>query len=131
MAEKWSRRLTASTPDMQTGVMNVRENPAAKAISRKDKMRQNILASIDSGKWEAGLQRTTLDSWKRAMIDKGLPRVNAGATAAIPKYQAFAAELLPFQDSLKQEIDNMPDMTLEDSIARMSAWIRGMSGFRR
>ena len=131
VAEKWSRRLTAATPDMQKGVAGTKINPATQAIAKKDKMRQNLLASIDSGKWERGLQGVTLASWQKAMIDKGIPRVAAGAVAAQPKMQAFMSELLPYQDNLINEVNNMPDLTLEDNIARMSAFVRGMSNFRK
>jgi len=36
---------------------------------------------------------------------------------------------LPFQDRLKTQIEAMPDISLEDSINRMTTWIREMSKF--
>jgi len=47
------------------------------------------------------------------------------------KVEAFFGELLPFQDGLKNTVDAMPDVTLEDSIQRMTTWTRGMADFKR
>jgi len=42
----------------------------------------------------------------------------------------FYTQLFPFQDSLAGTVRNMPDLTLEDSISRMTAWVRGMAEFK-
>jgi len=38
---------------------------------------------------------------------------------------------LPYEATLKDQINKMPDLTLEDSISRATSWIRGMSKFTR
>lgn len=131
VAEKWARRISASTQDMIDGVNNVRTNPAESAIAKKQKLVANFNAAVNDGRWERGLRRTTLQSWQQAMIQKGVNRVAQGADAAKPKMQQFMAELLPYQESARAEIEAMPDITLEDSIARMTAWTRKMSNFQR
>lgn len=131
IAEKWSRRLTQSTADIERGVNAVTESPMEKAIAKKDKAIQNYQAAMNSGKWEAGLRRVSLQQWKNDTINKGIQRITAGANAAQPKVAAFMAELLPYQQNLKAELDNLADNTLEDSIQRMVTWTRGMANFRR
>jgi len=130
-AEKHARRLKGATEDMRKGVEKVSVAPTLKAAAKQDKMRTRILASIDSGKWAAGLKRVSLEEWKSKMIDKGVARVAEGIDAAHDKVVAFASELLPFQDTLKGTITKMPDVTLEDNINRMTTFIRGMSKFKR
>ncbi len=130
-AEKWQRRLSAAAPDIQKGINRVDVSPTEKAAAKQDKMLANITASVQSGKWAAGLRRVSISDWKRAAIEKGIPRISQGVSGAGPKVTDFASQLLPFQDSLKSQVDNMPDLTLEDSINRMSTWVRGMSKFRR
>ena len=130
-AEKWARRMSQSTQDIQNGVNRVTEAPTAKAAAKKQKMLQNLTAAVNSGKWEAGLNRVTLQDWKKSIIEKGLPRVQAGVTAAQPKVAEFATKLLSYQDNLQSQIESMPDLTLQDSIARMTAWVTGMSKFER
>jgi len=129
--EKHARRLKASIDDMRKGVERVTVSPTEKAAAKQDKMKANILASIDNGKWAAGLKRVTLDDWKTKMINKGVNRVASGIDEAAPKVVAFASELLPHIDSVKAKIEKMPDVTLEDNIGRMTEFIRGMSKFKR
>lgn len=129
--EKHARRLKGSIEDMRRGVERVTESPTAKAAGKKEKMRAGINKALDDGKWERGLKRVSLDDWKSTMINKGLGRVAAGVDGAKEKTIAFAAELLPFQDSLKAKVKDMPDVTLEDNLNRMTTYVRGMAGFKR
>jgi len=130
-ADKQARRLKAATEDIRRGVQRVTESPTAKAAAAKDKMIARLVESVNSGKWEAGLKRVTLEDWKSKMLEKGINRIAAGIDAAKPKVVAFATELLAFEDTLLSKVDAMPDLTLEDSISRATAWMRGMSKFQR
>ena len=129
--EKHARRLKGATEDMRLGVEKVTESPTAKAAEKKDKMRANLNKALDSGKWERGLKRVSLEDWKRQMTEKGIGRVAAGIDGAAAKVTAFASELLPYQDTLKAGIKKMADITLEDNINRMTTFIRGMAKFQR
>lgn len=130
-AAKWASRLSGSTAEITRGVDSVTENPMQKAATKKDKMLRNLTAAVNSGKWEAGLNRVSLTDWKNAIKNKGIPRISAGAQAAQPKMAAFMTQLLPYQDNLKGQIEAMPDLSLEDNIQRMAAWVRGMADFKR
>ncbi len=129
--EKHARNLKASVPDIRSGVDRVTESPTEKAAAQADKYLQGIQNAVTNGKWQAGLRRVSLSDWKGKMIDKGIPRISSGIDAAKSKVIAFANELLPFEATLQAQIDTMPDMTLEDSIARTTAWMRGMTAFRQ
>ena len=129
--EKHARRLKAAVDDMRKGIEGVTQSPTAKAAGKADKMRTNIVASIDSGKWAAGLNRVTLEEWKDKMINKGINRVASGIDGAAAKTTAFAAELLPHIDRGIDTVKKMPDTTLEDNISRMTTFIRHMSKFKR
>lgn len=130
-AEKWTRRLQSAGPDITNGINRVDTAPTQKAAAKKDKMLQNLTQAVNSGKWEAGLNRVTLADWKSAAINKGVPRISQGAASAAPKVASFMSQLLPYQDSLQQQVNSMPDLTIDDSINRMVAWTRGMSKFTR
>lgn len=129
--EKHARRLKGATEDMRLGVERVSESPTAKAAAKKDKMKARLMASLDSGKWERGLRRVSLEDWKSKMINKGIGRIAAGIDESAAKVEAFAAELLPFQDRLRDDIKKLPDVTLEDNINRMTSFVRGMAKFQR
>ena len=130
-AEKWARRLQSAAPDIQKGVNRVDVAPTEKAAQKKDKMLANLTASVQNGKWEAGLRRVSLGDWKTQIINKGIPRISQGVQGAQGKVSEFANQLLSYQDSLSSQINSMPDLTLEDSINRMNAWVRGMAKFKR
>lgn len=129
--EKHSRRLKAATEDVRKGIDRVTENPCEKAAAKQEKMLANLTASIQSGKWAAGLKRVSLVQWKAKARDVGVNRIAAGIDAAKAKVIAFAEELLPHIDRQKEKIAGMPDVTLDDNINRMTTFIRGMAEFKR
>lgn len=130
-ADKHIRRTTAAVEDMRKGVAAVTEAPTQAAVRKLDKMQQRWLEAYNSGKIQRGLERVSLEDWKSAMLDKGVGRVASGVTAARSKLEGFYGELFAYEDRLLSDIDGMSDLTLEDSIARSAAWIRGMSKFTR
>jgi len=127
--EKHNRRTKAALEDMRAGVNRVTEAPGAAAAKKAEKMRTNLMAALDSGKWQRRVAAVTVEEWKSAMINKGVNRVAAGVDAAAPKVHAFAEQLLSHEAGLMTTVSAMPDLTLEDSIARMTTFIRGMSKF--
>ena len=130
-AEKHARRLKGAIEDVRTGVEKVTESPTVKAASKQTKMLQNLQQSVSSGKWAAGLKRVSLEEWKQKTIDKGLGRIAAGVDEAHDKMVTFGAQLLSYESGLKDQVDKMPDLTIEDSINRATSWIRGMAKFER
>jgi hypothetical protein len=129
--EKHARRLTGAIEDVKKGIDRVTVNPCEKAAAKADKMLANLTASVNDGKWERGLKRVSLEQWKKQARDVGAGRISAGINAAKDKVVAFAEQLLPYIDSGKAKIAAMSDITLEDSIARMTAWTRHMAEFKR
>jgi len=129
--EKHARRLTAAVDDVRKGIDRVTENPCEKAAAKQDKMLANLTAAVNDGKWAGGLKRVTLDDWKKKARDVGAGRIAAGINAAKEKVVAFAAELLPHIDRGKDKLKTMPDITLEDNIARMTSFTRHMAEFKR
>jgi len=129
VAEKWSRNTKGATEEMRRGVQRVTEAPGAKAAAKADKMRAGIVESIDSGKWADNVAAVPLSEWKEKMLTKGVGRVSAGVDAANGKVVDFHNQLSDHQDRLSSQIENMPDLTLEDGINRMVAQVRGMSEF--
>lgn len=130
-AEKHARRLKQAIPDMQKGIERVTVNPTEKAAAKKQKMQANLNEALNNGKWEAGLRRVSLEDWKKAILGKGLQRVSAGIDGAHDKVVAFATVLLPFEASLQAKINAMPDLSIQDSVARSTEWIMGMAGMKR
>jgi uncharacterized lipoprotein YddW (UPF0748 family) len=130
-ADKHNRRLKAAIEDVRTGVQRVTESPTIKAAAHQDKMLAELTRAVQSGKWAQRLKAVTLEDWRAKMIDKGVPRIASGIDAARPKVVAFATELINYENTVLAEIDRMPELTIEDSIARATQWIRRMAAFTR
>jgi len=128
-AEKHARRLTGALEDMRRGVEAVTEAPGKRAAAKAEKMRAGIVRSLDDGTWARRVGAVSLEEWKRSMLDKGLNRVAAGVEGSRVKVQAFATQLLAHEAALQDTVLKMPDLTLEDSVSRMTAWVRGMAKF--
>ena len=130
-ADKHAKRLKAASAEMRTGIERVTDSPTAKAAAKQDKMRAKLLESIDNGTWAARLKGVSLEDWKSKMLNVGVGRVASGIDAAHDKVVDFATQLLPAVDAAKRKIETMPDLTLEDSIARMSEYVREMGKFKK
>lgn len=129
-ARRWNRNLKASSETIRYGVQNTDKDPPREAIKKKEKLKQRFIESIDNGTWENELGKVSKAEWQDKMINVGIPRVPAGADSAMPEVTAFASALLPKVYGLKKEIEKMPDLTLQDSINRMTKWVTEMAKFQ-
>ena len=129
--EKHARRLKGATEDIRRGVQKVTEAPGVKAAAKEEKMRANLLAALDSGKWKNRVAAVPLEEWKDKMLNKGVGRIAAGVDEAAVDIENFFGELFEHQDGLARSLENMPDLTLEDNINRMTQYVRGMAEFKR
>lgn len=129
--EKHARRLSAATEDVRKGIDKVTVNPCEQAAAKSAKMLTNLTASVNDGRWAAGLKRVSLEQWKKQAKDVGVGRIASGINAAKDKVIAFAEQLLPHIDAQQAKIKSMPDLSLEDNINRMTTFIRGMADFKR
>lgn len=129
--EKHARNLKASVPDITIGVDAVTEAPGKKAAAKQSKMLANLTAAVNDGTWASRVSAVTLEEWKTQMKTKGIPRISAGIDGSAAKTEDFFSQLFTYQDQIKPSLDAMPDLTLEDSIARMTKWVRDMAKFSK
>lgn len=129
--EKHARRLKASIADIEAGVNRVTEAPGKKAAAKADKMLAGITESVRDGTWARRVGGVSLEEWKEKMVTKGVGRIAAGIDGAAAKTEDFFAQLFSYQDGLQSKLQAMPDLTLEDSINRMTTWVRDMAKFSK
>jgi len=130
-AQKWAQRLGAAVEDIRQGVQRVAENPAAKAAANAQKWAQEVQRAFNEGRFQAALQQVTLEEWKTAMVNKGLPRIAQGAQASTAKMERVYRDLFAYMDSGLARVKQMPDATLEQRIQRAMEWIRYMSQYKK
>jgi len=125
IAADWSGRLAQSTEKIRRGVQGVSVAPGQAASRNKAGYVAGVMAAQD--KWARNVASVTLADWTTAMVEKGIPRIASGATAAQDKFRNFMVRLLPFIESGKAGLPARGN--LEQNIARSAAWIRHMSTF--
>ena len=128
VADKWATNLTNSTQSITNGVNAVTTAPGQKAAQAVDLWAQRVAASRN--KWATNVGKVTLEEWKSKMINVGIPRVASGATANKPKVANFLTKFLPFQEQVTNQVRAMPKGTIEQSIARMTAQVRGTAQYQ-
>jgi len=131
VADKHARRLKGAIGDMEDGINRVTVAPGKAAGAKAAKMLANLTAKVQDGTWKRRVEAVPLDEWKSKMITKGLPRVAGGIDAASGKMTDFFSQLLPAVDAAQAKVKAMPDLTIEDSINRMTAFIRDMAKFKK
>ena len=127
-AKNWQNGMANSSAKMTAGINAVTEAPSTAAIAAIPRMVAGIQQAAASGKIQAGLARVSLQMWQQAMIQKGVTRVAAGATAAQPKVQAFMTAFLPF---LQQGVASLPPRgDTQQNIQRAVAMMNYNHGFK-
>lgn len=127
VAASWAQRLAASGDKIRAGVAAVSVAPGQLAARNKAGYVAGVNAHQD--KWASRVASVSLGTWQGDMVNKGLPRIASGATAAQPKMAAFMGQLLPFIDRGRGSLPQRGG--LDANIARSAAWIRYMAGFKR
>jgi len=130
-AEKWGRKLKGSTEDIRRGVERVTEAPGVKAAAKVEKMKANLLKSIEDGTWARRVASVDVGEWKDKTLKKGIGRISQGVDEAGSKMQDFASEFFPHLEEGQRKVDAMPDITLEDNINRASEMMRHNAKFKR
>lgn len=130
VAKNWQNGMANSGEKLKQGIMSVQVAPTQKAAQRIDAMVAGVIRAAQSGKTQAALNAVSLQDWQKAMIDKGLGRVAAGASSAVPKFQRFMDKFLPHLQQGLDALASNPRGDLEQNIGRMVQMARHNSTFK-
>lgn len=119
IADKWVANLSASTASITAGVNGVTQSPGAAAAAQADYWLQRVTASKQ--KFITNVGKVTVQQWKDAMINIGVPRISTGAAANKQKMVDFMSKFLPY---LKTGVDSLPPrgdlgMNIQRAVAMM------------
>jgi hypothetical protein len=129
VATKWAQRTAAASQEYTQGVQNTDKDPTALAIAGGQRYIQRVTDAFNSGKWANGLRRSGKAGWQAATLAKAA-NFSTGVAAAESKVAASFAPLLAYETTLQARINSMPNITLQDRIARATAWIQGMASYQ-
>lgn len=126
VAQKWSQNLGSATQRITDGVNAVTVAPGQAAARNKAGYVAGVTASVD--KWASNVAGVSLSSWQQDMVNKGVPRIASGASAAEGKFSTFMGRLLPYID---RQVSALPPRgNLDANISRLTTFVRGMAKFK-
>lgn len=126
IATAWSQNLAGATQKITDGVNAVTVAPGQAAARQADVWLAKLQAS--QAKWKAKVSAVPLSDWQTMMIQKGVPRIASGATAAQPKFSAFMTKFLPHLQAGRAQLP--PRGTLDQNVNRAVSMIRYNATFK-
>lgn len=116
VANKWATNLAAAANSgaVTAGINAVQVAPGQAAARQKGVWLQNVTAAADT--WASNVAAVPLQSWQQDAINKGVPRIATGATAAEPKFVNFMTKLLSTVNTAKAQLP--PRGTFQQNLQR-------------
>lgn len=99
IAERWSRRASAASPDYQTGIETTSRDWAAASSAAENSYKAGVTAAAGAGRFGKGVQKAGTAKWRKNAIAKGPPRYAQGVQVAQPEFQAGFA---PFAEAISR-----------------------------
>lgn len=131
VAEKWRSRAGGAGADWVSGVQRVTQSPAQAAVAAREKWVQKMTDTATHDKWASNLGSVTLQEWQAACQATGPSRYTSGIAASVQKYQSRMGGVLNHIQAGLDQLSGMPNVTIEDAIARSGQFIRHMASYRR
>lgn len=125
VADRWVQSAGQAQSRFTDGVQNTQLDPTALAVAQQNKLVSNFQQSVTSGRWARGLQRVGKAGWQSATVAKA-SNYGTGVNAAKSKYLEAIGPVLQVEAALQSQIRSMPKATIQDSIARSTAWQLGL-----
>lgn len=129
-AEKWARRTSAAGPDWQAGINAVTDAPGAKAAAAADAWQQRLAEPTTKEKFRRNVGAVPLEDWK-SKTSNASGRFTGGAQAAQDKMAKHQQNVESHMETGLRQLNSMPNVTLEDRIARQVFWTRHMASYKR
>lgn len=126
----WSSGVSGAQQKYSEGIQNTTVDVAGRAIAQQGALLAGFTAAVTSGEWARRLANVGTSGWKQASIAKAA-NYGTGATAGKPKYDKFASQAQPVWSQLSDAIDGMAAGGKANALARVGAWIDGMTAFKQ
>ncbi len=112
VAQRWQTGFGNAGTKWAAGINAVDRAPGIDAAAAKDRYTAGVLANAD--KFAVNVARVTLAEWKNVSTTKGQTRLQSGAQAGAPKYQAKIGPVLAaigqLRDGLPARADIMTNL---------------------
>jgi ABC-type branched-subunit amino acid transport system substrate-binding protein len=129
VTQKWLQKAGASGQTWLDGINSVTTAPGQLAIAQGQKWRDKMASQDVYDKWRRKTGSITNEQWKSITTAKGTTRYTSGIQASADKYRQAIGKVLTYEEQGLSTIRAMPNVTLEDAIARSNAWVRWMAKY--
>jgi len=130
VTDKWASQTKASAPNYVAGVRGCTKNPGELAAQAQDKYAAGVQEAVSSGRYAEGCRSVSPAQWKDSCEKIGAQRISSGVDKGKAKAAAFFAEFLPQLQSITEQVNAMPSLTLEDRIAKSAAQQRAVAALK-
>jgi hypothetical protein len=125
----WQSGVQGAQQKYEAGIQGTSVDVVGKAIAQQGALLAGFTQAVTSGEWARRLAAVGTSGWKTASVAKAANYLT-GATAGKPKYDSFASQAQPVWSQLAAAIDGMPSGGKSNALARVGAWIDGMTAFK-
>lgn len=129
VVEKQIRRTVEAVEDWEKGVRRVDVAPTHLAAKAVDKQVAGVVAAAKSGKTQRNLEAIDLPTWQNLTINKGKHRIATGVEESMPKLVKFHTQFGEHLDRGLAKINQMPDGTRQQRIAKAVAMMEHNATF--
>lgn len=129
-AQKWATKMGQAGPAYEAGIDGVSVAPGIAAARASAKYLARVQENVT--KFERNVASVTLSEWQSAAKAKS-SRLGPGATAALPKVQAFTQAFYTYLKNGQSRINAMPTDTFDQAMQKAYAqadYNRNFPGYR-
>lgn len=103
-ASKWNTNASAAGPAWLDGINNTQADIVGRAVAQAGAMVQGVQQAVQSGRWQAGLQRVG-NAGIKAAANKKQANYGTGIAAGQDKFAAAMGKLIPY---LESQVSSLP-----------------------
>ena len=122
---RWKEAASLGQQRFTEGVQATTVDVVGRAIAQQQKLVQNFNQAVQSGRWANKLSAKGTAGWKAATLAKA-SNYSTGIQAGEQAYQQAMQTWLPIIQSAAASVQTMPSTTIQDSVARVSAFITAL-----
>ena len=124
-ASDWVSGISSKTDKIERGIRAVTVAPGVAAARQADNWLARLNASKE--KFKRRVSAVNLGEWQAAAINKGVPRIASGATAAEAKMANFFQKFLPYVEQGRTQLKPRGDYAT--NVQRMVAMVDHLHKF--
>lgn len=122
--QNWENGMVGSADKAARGVDRVTQAPGKAAAAQKSVWLQNIQSSAD--RWATNVGNVTLEDWRNAYKQKGIPAMQNAIPLAKNKVMAAAGKLLSTLKSLDASAPKR-GATIDQNLQRVAHFAKGLN----